>query len=78
MFSYEGTAGQLYAIGAYEDDCHGTPTNVPFAFNSFSIPSIEEVKGEAAVTSKVWVNESSGESANEEAVMLDLIVAEGE
>ena len=51
---------------------------MPFAFNSFSIPSIEEVKGEAAVTSKVWVNESSGESANEEAVMLDLIVAEGE
>ena len=60
------------AIGAYEDDCHGAPAKLPFGFETFNVPSMEEVEGENSVASVTWVNERHGEAA-EEAVLLDKI-----
>ena len=62
------------AIGAYEDDCHNTPARLPFGFEDFNIPSLDEVKGEKAVSSMTWVNLDHGESTKE-AELLDKIKA---
>jgi len=61
------------AIGAYEDDCHNTPKRLPFGFETFNIPSMEEVAGEQNVSSMTWVNNEHGTSTHEEK-MLDQIV----
>ena len=63
---------QTVGIGAYEDDCHGAPARLPFGFETFNVPSMEEVEGDHSVASVTWVNERHGESA-EEAVLLDKI-----
>ena len=65
FFSYEADEGKLLAIGAYEDDCHNAPKRLPFGFETFNLPSVEEITGTIAVTSVTWINEDHGTSAKE-------------
>lgn len=59
MVSYERGVMTM-GIGAYEDDCHMTPKNLPFGFGDFNLPSMDEVKGDHASTSQTWVNNQDG------------------
>ena len=59
------------AIGAYEDDCHNTPSKLPFGFETFNIPSMDEVHGNGGMSAVSWVNERHGTAVDEEAVLLD-------
>ena len=71
IFSYQLDEVTV-AIGAYEDDCHNAPKRLPFGFEDFNIPSMEEVSGEKSVSSMTWVNLDHGESTHE-AELLDKI-----
>ena len=53
------------AIGAYEDDCHNAPKRLPFGFETFNIPSMDEVNGEESINSMTWVNDDHGTSTHE-------------
>ena len=75
FFSYEADEGKLFAIGAYEDDCHNTPSYLPFGFESFNIPSMEEARGEKTITAMTWVNDADG-SSSIEIEMIDKIMLE--
>ena len=66
--------GRTLGIGAYEDDCHMTATKLPFGFETFNLPSMEEVGGHHATVSVTWNNEEHGTSV-EEVAMLDKIEA---
>ena len=61
------------AIGAYEDDCHNTPKRLPFGFETFNLPSLEEVTGSASVSSMTWVNEEHGNSIEEKDIIDQII-----
>jgi len=66
--------GRTLGIGAYEDDCHMTATKLPFGFETFNLPSLDEVKGKTTSTSVTWNNDAHGTSV-EEVGMLDKIEA---
>lgn len=76
FFSFDAEDGKLFAIGAYEDDCHNTPERLPYGFLTSNIPSLEEVRGEASIASVSWVNESSGTSAGEIEIIETIIEQE--
>lgn len=65
LFSYEWD-GETLAFGAYEDDCHAKPTRLPFGFETFNLPSIDEATGKNTISSMTWVNEEDGVDAQEE------------
>ena len=64
IFTFE-VNDQTVAIGAYEDDCHLTPKRLPFGFEDFNIPSMDEAKGDNSVSSMTWVNVDDGTSTYE-------------
>ena len=71
MVSFE-MEGRTLGVGAYEDDCHMAPPKLPFGFETFNIPSLDEVQGSTSATSLTWSNEEHGTSV-EEVGMLDQI-----
>ena len=71
IFTYE-LNDETLAIGAYEDDCHNAPKRLPFGFETFNLPSLEEISGDQSVSSMTWINDDHGTSTHENE-MLDKI-----
>lgn len=72
FFSYEQD-GKIKAFGAIEDDCHNTPTSLPFGVNEMSAPSKNELHGKEVTESLTWDNEMHGVAAEIDEKVLDEI-----
>ena len=70
IVSYERRS-RIAGFGAYEDDCHMTPNNLPHGFLDFNQTSMDELKGTHASASRVYINGVHGESAHEDVGPLD-------
>lgn len=61
FFSYE-VSGKIKAFGGIEDDCHNTPTYLPFGMEDMNSPSTDELNGTQSTASITWENEESGDA----------------